>query len=303
MNIKSLVSVFAVMSGLGQVRAIEVKGEVQKLLGIETIDLAARSLPPEIVVFGSVLSPAPVIDLIRQISTARATVDVSQVALERVEKLFVSGNLVAGKEVQAARAQQELDKAALQALEDRLVLEWGPWFSVKSRDERDKLVGDLLAGRQSIIRLSIPRGEASVAKPVAARLHSFGQKKSSMRLTEIFPALSVDAAYQAQSYVGVIENKDASLAVGLSLTGAMEFEGKPREGMVVPQAAVVFYLGKAWIYQKSGDEEFERLEISIESPVDGGWFLVGDAIKPDDVVIKGVQSLLSQETLGPAEEK
>ena len=303
MKIK-LLAPFSVLSfSLGPVMAIEVKEDVRKLLGIETADLSVKSLPPELAVFGGVLSPAPVIELIRQIDTARAAADVSKVSLERVEKLFASGELVAGKEVQAARAQQVLDKAALQALEDRLVLEWGPWFSGKPPDDRDKLAEELLAGRRSIVRLSIPRGGAAVVKPVAARLHTFGQDKTNLRCTVVFPALAVDAVYQAQSYIGVIDNRDAPLPVGLSLTGVMELEGRPREGIFVPQDAVVFYLGKAWIYQKSEGDEFARLEISIETAVDGGWFLEGEAIKPDDVVIKGVQSLLSQETLGPAEEE
>jgi hypothetical protein len=303
MNIKPFAPYLALICSFGHARAIEVKEDAQKLLGIKTAHFAAKSLPPEVGAFGSLLSPAPIVDLIRQIGNARAAEDVSKVSLERVEKLFASGELVAGKDVQAARAQQVSDKAALQALEDRLVLEWGPWFSGKSAEESNQLATELLAGRRSIIKVTIPRSDAVAAKPLAARLHAFGAEKKELRCTVILPALAVDAAYQAQSYIGVIDNKDAPLPVGLSLSGAMELEGKPREGVLVPQDAVVFYLGCAWIYRKSGDDEFERLRLSTETAVDGGWFLEGDDLKPDDFVIQGAQSLLSQETLGPAEEE
>jgi len=287
----------------GLARATEVSEDAQKLMGIETSGLAAKSLPPEMAVFGSVLSPAPVIDLIRQIDTARATIKVSKEALERVEKLYSAGELVARKEVDGARAQQTLDRAVLRSLEDRLALEWGPWFSRKSPEERLALADELLAGHLATIRLSVPRGGANGIKPVAVRLHAFGQDQSTIRGNVIFPALAVDAAFQATSFVTMIDTPESPLAVGLSLTGQLETAGKPREGVLIPKDAVVFYLGKAWVYQQAGDEDFERMEIPIDTPVAGGWFLSGDAEKPGKVVVKGVQAILSQETLGPAEEE
>jgi hypothetical protein len=80
------------------------------LLGFEVTDLTAKSLPPEVAVFGSVLSPAPMIELFRQLEAAQAALEVSKESLDRADKLFASGELVARKEVQTAQAQHAQDQ-------------------------------------------------------------------------------------------------------------------------------------------------------------------------------------------------
>lgn len=300
-NVLAMMLVLAGWPGI--VRATEVSEDAQKLSGIRTAALAEISLPPSTAVFGTVLSPAAVVDLIRQTDMARAALEVSQETQDRAEKLFTSGELVPRKDVQAARAQVALDKAALLGLEDRLTLEWGPWFSGKSIEDRDKLIAQFLAGKQSLVRLSVPRAAAAPAKPTGVRLHAFGEKATVLRSQVIVPAQSVDPVFQGLSFIAVLDGEDAPLAVGLSLTGELELEGKSRAGLLVPGEAVVFYLGKAWVYQKSAATDFERVEIPMDSPVAGGWFVKADAEIPREVVISGVQSILSQETLGPAEEE
>ena len=283
--------------------AAEVGPEAQKLLGIEVADLTAKSLPPEVAVFGSVLSPAPMIELFRQLEAAQAALEVSKESLDRAGKLFASGELVARKEVQAAQAQHAQDQAKLVGLNDRLVLEWGPRFSKLAPADRAKLLDDLLTGHQALIRLAVSRGEPLATSPLAARLHSFGNEQTPIRCKVIFPAPAIDPAFQAKTFLGLLETFATPLAVGLTLTGALELAGEPRTGIFVPQNAVVFYLGKAWIYRKSGGDKFERLEIPATTAVDGGWFVAGDAVDPHRIVTKGVQSLLSQETLGTVEEE
>lgn len=282
--------------------ATEIDAEARRLIGLETTDLAEKSLPPEAAVYGSVISPAPLIDLFRQIETAQASLEISQQASDRAGKLFASGELVARKDVETAQAQLMRDQSAIRALEDRLVLEWGPRFSKLSATDRTKMLEDLLEGRMTMVRLAVSRGEDFEGLPLAADLHAFGRDMKPIRCTAISPALMTDPVFQSRAFLGLIETPEAPLAVGLSLTGSLELKGEPRAGILVPQAAVVFYLGKAWVYQKGDGEEFERVEIPTDTPVDGGWFLASDAIEPHPVVTKGAQSILSKETAGPAEE-
>lgn len=302
MKNKLLMSLLVILAG-GFSSAAEVNPEAQRLIGLETANLAVKSLPPEVPVHGSVLSPAPLIDLYRAVATAQETLGISKESLERSEKLYASGELVARKDVQAAQAQHVLDKSALQSLEDRLVLEWGPRFSNLKAAERIKLIDDLLAGHVAIARLSLLPGEKLSAAPLAARLHAFGQERSQVRCTGILPAPAVDPAFQAQVFLGLLETPPAYLAVGMTLAGVLELRAEPRAGVFVPQEAVVFYLGKAWIYQKMKGDVFERVEVPVETPVEGGWFVAGDVFAHHPVVSRSAQSILSLETLGPAEEE
>ena len=299
MKTKLLIPLVALLAGLTS-RGAGIDAATQKLLGIETTALAEKSLPPEVAVYGSVLSPAPLVELFRQIAAAQAAWVVSNESLERVEKLFASGELVARKEVQAAQAQQAQDQVVVQGLEDRLALEWGPRFSQLAPAERTKLLADLLASRQALIRLAVSRGESPASAPLAASLHPFGRSQMPLRCLAISPAPTVDPAFQSPAFFGLIETPTVPLAAGLALTGVLELAGKPRLGIFVPQEAVVFYLGKAWVYQKEAGDLFERVEIPVNAPVEGGWFVAADVLEPHPAVTKGAQALLSKETLAPA---
>lgn len=299
---KTNILIAALVSVGSFAHATGIDAEAQRLIGLETADLAEKSLPPEVAVYGSVISPAPLIDLFRQVEAAKAALEVSQQAADRAGKLFASGELIARKDVEAAQAQLVKDQAAIQALEDRLILEWGPRFSKLTAEKRAEFLEQLLEGRAAIVRLSVSRGESFEGLPLAADLHAFGREMKPIRCTSISPATTIDPAFQSRGFLGVIDTPDAPLASGLILTGNLEIKGTPRVGLEVPQGAVVFYLGKAWVYQKGGHDEFERVEIPTNAPIDGGWFLENDVIEPHPVVTKGAQSLLSKETAGPAEE-
>ena len=276
--------------------ATEVNAEAQRLIGLETADLAAKSLPPQVAAYGSVLSPAPLIDLFRQIEAAKAAAEISKQTSDRAEKLFSSGELVARKDLEAAQAQLMRDQVAIQVIEDRLILEWGPSFSKLLTPERTRLREDLLNGKTAIVRLSVARSEMLNSAPLTASLHAFGQELKPIRATSITPATMLDPAFQARGFLCLIETSDVPLAIGLTLTGTLELTGEPRAGVVVPPSAVVYCLGKTWIYQKAETDEFERIEIPTDTPADGGWFLASGVLAPHPVVTHGAQSILSQET-------
>ncbi len=302
MKTKLFISIAALLAG-GLSYAMEVDAEAQRLLGLQTAPLAEKTLPSEVPVYGSVLSPAPLIDLFRQIVAAQAVITISQESVDRVDKLFASGELVARKDVLAAQAQLSQDKVLLQGLEDRLILEWGQSFSKMSAPDRVKLLDDLLLGHQALIRLSVSRGDNFEAMPLAARLHTFGKELSPLRCEQIMPAPAIDPAFQGRAFLGMIQTPTSPLAAGLTLTGTFELKSaEPIAGKFIPQSTVVFYLGKAWIYQKSGDDKFERVEIPTDQPIDGGWFVKLDLLKAEEVVTQGAQALLSKETLAPAAE-
>ncbi len=81
--------------------------------------------------------------------------------------------------------------------------------------------------------------------------------------------------------------------------------GLPRQGVIVPDSAVVWLDGKAWVYvtravapdasdASKPAEEFGRREIPVDAQTTGGWF-VPDGFGDNRVVVEGAQLLLSTE--------
>jgi hypothetical protein len=66
-------------------------------------------------------------------------------------------------------------------------------------------------------------------------------------------------------------------------------------GVVIPEAAVVWLQGKAWVYQRTDPNTFVRHEIAPDhAGPDGGYVVTG---LPSDaqIVVRGAQMLLSEE--------
>jgi hypothetical protein len=70
----------------------------------------------------------------------------------------------------------------------------------------------------------------------------------------------------------------------------------------VPGSALVRSEGAVWVYRQSGSTEFERVPISLESPLEDGWFVSHGLKAGDQVVTTGAQALLSEELKGQAGE-
>jgi len=64
----------------------------------------------------------------------------------------------------------------------------------------------------------------------------------------------------------------------------------------------VRFNGTAWVYVQAASDTFRRTEVSLDHPLDQGWFIQGSLSLQDKVVIVGAQQLLSEERKGQGEE-
>jgi hypothetical protein len=284
----------------GFAHAVEVDEEAQKLLGIQTATLEKTTIAPQAVIYASVISPAPLIDLFRQTEAAKTATQLSKDALQRAEKLFSSGELVARKDVEAARGQLAQDEAKGVALEDRIALEWGSAFSAMSEEERAGQIKALLTGTRALVRLALPKGEWLDEAPLSAQISMPGHERKALHSSQILPATATDPAFQAQTFLGIFDADHPLPPPGTTLSGSLELPGEKEEGLLVPQSAVVFFQSHAWIYHEAHEGQFERIEIPVTRPLPEGWFVGKESIEPEDIVTTGAQPLLSKEALGDA---
>lgn len=71
--------------------------------------------------------------------------------------------------------------------------------------------------------------------------------------------------------------------------------GRRMSAVIVPDSAVVWLDGKAWVYVLKGPERFVRKEISSDRPSASGWIVEKNFLPGDRVVVQGAQLLLSEE--------
>ncbi len=71
--------------------------------------------------------------------------------------------------------------------------------------------------------------------------------------------------------------------------------GKQTPGVIVPDSAVVWLDGKAWVYVRKDAEHFVRRAVPVSRPAGEGWFVTKNYSAGDRVVVQGAQLLLSEE--------
>jgi hypothetical protein len=85
------------------------------------------------------------------------------------------------------------------------------------------------------------------------------------------------------------------------VTGYIKAGGEPLAGTVVPGDAIIRTEGSAWAYVlQTNAEDFVRLAVALDRPVDNGWFVTNGVTASNSVVATGAQMLLSEEMKGAA---
>ena len=269
--------------------------ETQKRIALTVEPLKAATLKPELASYGRVIDPSPLVALDGELSAAEASLEASLAADARAKSLFQTGENVARKQLETAEAQYRVDQTKAEGLRRRLSLEWGGTISQLDAPARQKLMNQLVRSESAFIRVDVAAGQTLTDLPKSARVIAIGREGEPLSTTEISPATSVDPKTQAQGYLLRIDHPAFPLRPGAAVTAFLELPGEPREGVVIPRAAIVYIAGAAWAYVQESAEKFERRKVSLERPVGAGIFMDEDFKADEKIVIAGAQTLLSQE--------
>ncbi len=231
-----------------------------------------------------------------ELEKARVRLDVSRKEYERLKRLFDDDQNVSAKAVEAANGTMRADDAAVRAAEQALLgmeqsarQAWGPviakWL-VQSSAELSRL----LRQEEVLVRITFTPSNGPVA-PRAAVIQTPDGQAVPARYVSAAP--EADARIQGVTYLYRSPARPG-LVPGLSLTASVA-GNRTLRGVLVPEAAVVWWQGKAWCYVETAGNRFERREVSTDVPVTRGWLQASGFTAGDKVVTSGAQLLLSQE--------
>jgi hypothetical protein len=233
-----------------------------------------------------------------QLQKARVTSDVARKEYLRLKTLYQENQNASLKAMESAEATAETTEADDHAAQQRLDLQtsiarqqWGEvvtnWVTSGS-----SALASLLARREMLVQVTIsPAG--SEAPPAFVSLELPAGGRAAAKFVSEFPR--VDPRIQGQSLLYITAGR-ADLAPGVNLVAHMP-EGKRRRGLIIPQSAVVWSEGEPWVFLQTSDHQFTRRSLPTDTPVAGG-FLVTQGFSPRDrIVVRGAQSLLSEELI------
>lgn len=295
------------VSAVGDRPVIKIPPRVQAASGIETRLLRQASLGRELRVYGAVVNLQPLVELrsrylaaIAETGVVRASLANSAREYERMRQLNQDDRNVSERAVQAAEARWRGDQARLAAgqqaasgLLEAMRNQWGEELTRSAADSRSPMFTHLLGRDEVIVQLSLPLDFNGKPDNDGVRVAPVGQEAAGRPARFLSASPQTDAVLPGKTYFYRVAW--SGLRSGMRVVGRIRLAGQPQSGILVPGSAVVWTAGKAWVYIKRGEDEFERREVSTRHELGEGWFSAGGFSAGEQVVVRGAQLLLSEE--------
>jgi len=289
---KPVASESKVSSNASGETVLKIDEETQKRIVLKIAVLAAKELEPQVKGYGRVLDPAPLSSLVAELVSARATAEASQKDAERLTVLAAKNN-ASDRVLEAAEAAAQRDRAMEDSARQRLLAAWGN--GIADRAGLGEWVQTLATGDQALVRVDLLAGDFLNAPPLGARLFALADENHAVEAEFVGIATGVDAQTQGQGFVFLVTSRQPGFTPGAALLGYLKTAGDAQSGVEIPRAAVIRSNGQPWIYLQTAEDTFVRREISLETPLDDGWFATQGLKAGDRVVVGGAQLLLSEE--------
>lgn len=274
--------------------------------GIETQALQAATEQPEFNAYGSVIDLQPLLALRQQFLAAQALRDSAQARYQEADanlsrtRHLHQQDIVSTRRLQEQQAQWRNDRANLstsgyqqQTIVAASRLQWGEiltdWFTQANNPQAEQFLNH----RVQLLQISLPANTRLNPGTHTIAVDDHGRRDQAISATLISPAPQVDPITQGERYFFKTEARRLSFGARVS---AWIAGGEPgADGVTIPESAVVWHLGQAFVYIKAENGEFNRRRLADTTSGNGGYFAAEGFTAGEDIVTSGAQTLLSQE--------
>lgn len=296
-------------AGVDDGRAVvRVSAASQAASGIETRPLAPAKVRDSAQVFGTVVNVQPLLELrgaylaiAGELAAQRSALAAANAEYRRMKLLYEDDRNVSEQALRsaeaayrAAQAQVGAAEARLAAVGDALRTGWGDVIAGWARAADSPRLKALLDGRLQLVRLSFPYEMPAAAARASVEIAPVTGRDRAVAARLVSAAPQVDSTLPGQTFFYAVEH--SMLRAGARVVGAVGTGPEMLEGVLIPDEAVVWYAGKAWVYLRHDAETFGRYAVSARRDLGTGWFDRGqDLVAGREVVTSGAQLLLSEE--------
>lgn len=258
----------------------------------QTAELKAAEGSTALTGVATVLSPDALSQIDADLRAATIAAGFSSGTAER----YKSAKSLSRQSVETAARAAGTDATQLKLLEARLKHTWGDGAPFLDTDNREKLLSDLNAGTQALVRLDFPNVSKDQPRKVRVAPLSGGDGTD---VKAMWIAPSGNLSMPGVSYFGLI---DSGPGLRPGDRARLMAEGLEKiAGVIVPNSAIVVFAGQTWCFVETAHEKFERRAVSLDLPLDDGYLVKAGFTPGTRVVVRGASLLLSREA-GPGED-
>lgn len=279
---------------------------LQQSAGIKTQRLQATTRQPELSAQGWVSNPEPLLMLRQQYLSAQAQQDSAQARyqeanlnLSRTRNLHQQ-DIVSTRRLQEQQALWQNDKANLAASsyqQQTIIaasrLQWGDkltaWFTQNNNQQAEQFLNH----SAQLLQITLPANAHLPAGIETITVDAHGRREQATTATLISAAPQVDPITQGERYF--FKTKGQKLAYGAHIQAWIPLSNEKNSGVIIPESAVVWHLGQAFVFTKAEDGTFIRRLLPALNQSEAGYFVSSGFTPAEEIVTTGAQTLLSQE--------
>lgn len=280
----------------------------QRRAGIQTVRLKSGSWVDRLEDYGTVLDPQPLVSLSHQyaiaraqLESARARLEASHLAYERVSKLFHDHQNMSQAQLQAAEAAYHMDSASLDAAQSQVDLmadtAQGTWGDVLGQAalKATPLLAHFISHQELLVQVSLHDDEMYMNPRSPHDPPDFIQKSDGAHVPLRYLSTGLRSNPTIQGVTLFFAAPGSSgLLPGMNVLALLN-GGRSQAGVMVPPSAIVWSQGSAWAYVRSGASQFVRHRVPTDGPTMPQGYVVPDLPDGTEVVVQGAQMLLSEE--------
>ncbi|MGB7025202.1 MAG: hypothetical protein WBD73_15510 [Candidatus Acidiferrales bacterium] len=275
----------------------------QSRVGVAVAHLQGLTAREQVTVPAIVLSPEDLITarsnyvtISANLEKTRTKIQVGQEEYDRLNSLYEDQKNASQKDLQAAQGALRSDQADAQAAQQDLALQmaavrqnWGDAVANWVVNNSAKL-NRVFDQSDFLVQVTLPAG-FSPTFPQAITLDLPGLGHAEAKLISEFPRIDpriqgIGLLYIAPSRLG--------FAPGLNLIARLPV-GQEMRGVLIPNSAIVWWQGNAWVYVQTAPGRFVRRLVPTGEPLANGRFVSTSFSPHEEVVIRAAQLLLSEE--------
>ncbi|WP_297364468.1 hypothetical protein [Acidiferrobacter sp.] len=288
-------------------RVVVLGTALQGQAGIRTQVLASAPYRPMVRAYGMILDLQPLLALrtqyaaaLGQVGITRAAVTAAHEEYERLRFLNRDNQNVSTKSMQSAQSAYLSDQARLTAaladatnLRQIAMAQWGSVL-VRTMLSHVRVSANALFDRQDVLLLvTLPVGLVLPSAPPVVTVLD-GRLSTPIDAWFVSASPQSNASVQGETYF--YRMPAHQVRIGMRVAVDVPLGGPTRQGVVVPDSAVLWFANSAWVYRQINTTRFVRQRLSMRAPVPGGWFETNLRLG-QRIVTQGAELLLSQERL------
>lgn len=272
---------------------LQLAPEASLRAGLRLERASASQFTSEVLAYGRVLDPAPVVAAVGHWRSARAQAERADQELRRIEKLARDEQNASTRDLELARAVASAASADRELAEAQVV---GLLGADLVNDPRLTSWARAIARRSAaLIRVDVPASRAQPEPARGARLTSYPDEGQPIASEYLGPAPAADSQLPGWGFLFLVPaNPPPS---GTPIRARIRTAEEIQQGVELASEALVRHDGALFVFVKRGDGLFERRAVMAQARGDGRWFVTGGVQPEDEVVVSGAQQLLSAQIL------